>query len=168
MGTDGELEPATEIRFEVRGLPIVEGNLRAGRNKAGGVYLFHRGSKSLNAWRNAVATEARAHAPPAPWEGPIGVGLMFHLPQPKSVPTHRGRGKKRHPVKSWPDRRPDLDKYVRAALDALSNVVFGDDGQVVALGATKEYGVPGLKVWVWRVEEFHRAPIPTPKSSGTS
>ena len=39
-----------------------------------------------------------------------------------------------------PDRAPDLDKLVRAALDALTGIVFGDDGQVCELYAHKLYG----------------------------
>ncbi|MGH7347333.1 MAG: RusA family crossover junction endodeoxyribonuclease [Candidatus Rokuibacteriota bacterium] len=36
--------------------------------------------------------------------------------------------------------KPDLDKLVRAVLDACTALAFVDDGQVVALNAGKEYG----------------------------
>jgi Holliday junction resolvase RusA-like endonuclease len=43
---------------------------------------------------------------------------------------------------------PDLDKLVRAVLDALTAVAYRDDGQVTRITATKEYGTPGLSVSV--------------------
>jgi len=47
-----------------------------------------------------------------------------------------------------PATRPsDLDKLVRAVLDALTGIVWKDDAQVVALKATKVQGVtPGVEV----------------------
>jgi len=148
------------IRFEVRGLPAPEGNLRAGRGGAR-VRLYHQNSRSLNDWRQAVASAVQAHAPPALWTGPVAVELEFSLPQPKSVPTHRGRGKKRAPVRSWPVSRPDLDKFVRAVLDALTLVVWVDDSQVVSIRASKEYGVPGLRAALSRVQDGPTGPDPS-------
>ena len=43
-------------------------------------------------------------------------------------------------------RRPDLDKLQRAVLDALTGVLFSDDGQVVQLAAVKQYGQPGVHI----------------------
>jgi hypothetical protein len=48
-----------------------------------------------------------------------------------------------------PHTRPDIDKLVRAALDGLTGVCFVDDGQVVDLRASKQYGpAPGVHVQV--------------------
>jgi hypothetical protein len=47
-------------------------------------------------------------------------------------------------------RRPDLDKACRAALDAMTGVVYVDDSQVAILSACKEYGDRAetiVKVW---------------------
>ncbi len=39
------------------------------------------------------------------------------------------------------------------ALNAITNVVFADDSQVVDIRASKEYGAPGVVVVVHRVQE---------------
>ena len=99
-------------------------------------------AKGLSAWRNLVSDVARDHAPTEPWSGPIAVSLTFLVPKPKSAPKRR---------RTWPDRRPDLDKLIRAVLDALSKRLFLDDSQVVELRASKDYGAPGVMVEVRRV-----------------
>ena len=53
----------------------------------------------------------------------------------------------------WPECRPDLNKLSRACLDALTGIVWRDDSQVVRLEAEKEYGVPGVVIWVERVTD---------------
>ena len=87
-------------------------------------------SKAVGPWRERVALQA-AHTmgTATVWTGPVRVQLEFVLPRPTSLP------------KSKPTpaavKRPDTDKLVRAVLDALTGVVWGDDSQVVALHATK-------------------------------
>jgi Holliday junction resolvase RusA-like endonuclease len=38
-----------------------------------------------------------------------------------------------------PDKPPDIDKLTRSILDSLTQVVWIDDGQVIALTARKQY-----------------------------
>jgi Holliday junction resolvase RusA-like endonuclease len=65
------------------------------------------------------------------------VTLLFIMPRPKTV------------KRAEPSVAPDLDKLVRAALDALTSVAYEDDGQVTEIHAIKIYGgVPGLEVRV--------------------
>ena len=54
--------------------------------------------------------------------------LEFVMPRPKSTP------KKSTPAAI---KRPDLDKLVRAVMDAITGVVVVDDSQIVHLVATK-------------------------------
>lgn len=75
-------------------------------------------------------------------EGPAAVSLEFSVPKPKSAPKKRD---------VLPHKRPDLDKLVRAALDAMSGVAFRDDAQIVDITATKRYGTPGVYV---RIEQL--------------
>lgn len=82
----------------------------------------------LQDWRQAIAQEARS-ATVSVLSGPVRVELRFCLPRPVS----------RRKRDLWPDRKPDLDKLVRSALDAMSGVVFGDDAQVVHLVTWKVY-----------------------------
>jgi Holliday junction resolvase RusA-like endonuclease len=63
--------------------------------------------------------------------GSVSVSCCFALPRPKK---YQRRG-----VEPAHCVAPDLDKLVRGVLDALSQVVFVDDAQVVSLSAVKYY-----------------------------
>lgn len=83
----------------------------------------------------------------APLEGPIDLTVEAHLGIPKSWPKYRVRaainGLEPHVSK------PDADNIVKAALDALNEIVWRDDSQVVRIIASKHYGLhPGLMIAV--------------------
>lgn len=118
--------------FHVRGLPKSKGSLQP--FVAGGRAVMAR-SKASESWEQLVRFQVQDFVG-APWEGPVSVALTFYLPRPKSLPKRVRQ----------PATRPDIDKLVRAVLDALTGIVFGDDGQVVSLAASKRYAtadVPG-------------------------
>jgi crossover junction endodeoxyribonuclease RusA len=112
---------------------------------------------NLKDWRLLVASAAQ---PAAAAHGliagvPVIVTLRFALPRPQSLTKRRERA---HMT------RPDLDKLVRACLDALTGVLFVDDGQVVALEASKRYAkdgeAPGVHVTLETPEPASLAPEP--------
>ncbi len=127
------------ICFDVPGLPQSQGSLRA----------FVRGNKAiltstntkLRAWRADVRTIAADHCP-EPTRGAVTIGLGFDFPRPAS---HYGTGKnaeilrRNAPVRHM--QTPDLDKCLRASLDALSGIVYHDDKQVVQTIALKRWSL---------------------------
>jgi crossover junction endodeoxyribonuclease RusA len=128
------------ITFFVAGKPIPQGSMRAFVAK--GRPIITSTSKNLRTWRDLIAMVAQEHRPEKLMEGAIAVELHFILQRPKSAP-------KRKIIK--PTKRPDLDKLVRACLDALTAVIFRDDNQVVELHATKSYDYrspPGVQISV--------------------
>lgn len=127
------------VTLWVPGVPAPQGSKRhVGR----GVLI--ESSKRLPAWRQTVEHYARQWAGThfGAWEpmvGPVSVEVVFHLPRPKRY------------ARELPCVRPDIDKLVRAALDALTNArIFGDDGQVCDLSARKVYAIdePGVGIRV--------------------
>lgn len=60
---------------------------------------------------------------------PVRLLLDFYLQRPVSVPRKR----------QAPSVKPDIDKLCRATLDALTGVLFADDGQVTEIRARKFY-----------------------------
>ena len=135
-----------QLTVEVLGVPVPQGSLKAlGRGR-----LTHSNGEQLRPWRESVTWHLRQAAAVAgvvePWDGPVGVLATFTLPRPPSAPRRR-----------WaPDRKPDLDKLLRAVLDALTaSGVVVDDARVVQANARKEYGTPpGLRLTV--------GPLPAP------
>ncbi len=87
-------------------------------------------------YRHAVTQIARwkmadenINEPMAAKHVPVKVMLEFHVARPKSIPKKR----------TEPAVKPDLDKLVRATMDALKSVLYVDDGQVTELRAKKKY-----------------------------
>ena len=101
-------------------------------------------SPKVKPWRQDVAAAAAAAAAEAGWvapAGPIAVAIMFYLPRPR---YHYGTGKRAGELKAkaplFVDKKPDLDKLVRATLDALTTAgVIRDDAQVASLRSLKSY-----------------------------
>jgi len=116
------------VAFEVLGIPIPKGSMRA--FLVNGKPVITASSRKLSVWRDRVASEAKNRVA-AVIEGPVAVTLHFRLLKPKSAPKKR---------RVFADKRPDLDKLVRAVLDAITGIIIRDDSQVVAITATKDYG----------------------------
>jgi len=132
-GTAPDPDP---FRFEVQGEPVPQGSMRRGAHGT----LFHVRGPALTKWRKAIAASARVGSPTATSEtfaGALRVSVVFRVPKPVSV------------RRALPSVRPDLDKLGRAVLDALTGVLYADDGQVVELVLSKRYdSVPGATVEV--------------------
>jgi Holliday junction resolvase RusA-like endonuclease len=78
------------------------------------------------------------------WPGAVAIAVMFIMPRPKSLKD------------KWAPylKAPDLDKLLRCIGDALTNVVWKDDAQVVFGVQHKRYARPGegprALVTVWQ------------------
>jgi len=128
----------TTVRFEVSGRPVPQGSVVA-HMKGGRASIHYAAGSGLAAWRNQVASAAREAWGETVYGGPFTIGLQFLMQRPKShYADLRGTVKPRY---RWeqPSVQPDLDKLVRAILDALTGVVWRDDGQVTQIVASKEY-----------------------------
>jgi Holliday junction resolvase RusA-like endonuclease len=81
-------------------------------------------------------------------DGPLQATFRFYLPKPVSAPKRR---------RTWPDRKPDLSKLMRAIEDPMNGVLIADDARIVAAFVSKDYvedgGQPRAEVRVSSVEE---------------
>jgi Holliday junction resolvase RusA-like endonuclease len=155
------MDPATSwgppvVEFTVRGIPVAQGSARAfiaGKVPKARAIVVTDGSRvnsPIGAWRAAIRTEAqRAMGDRDPFIGPVYLRLTFTLPRPKAH-LRSGGVLVKPTAPTWHSgSRGDLDKFTRAAFDALTGVCFGDDGQVASLEASKIYGSkPGVTVAV--------------------
>lgn len=135
------------ISFAVEGTPAPKGSMRAFRTKRGKVAVTHDNERT-RLWEDAVAYHARRAMSYArrflPYVGAMEVVLTFLLPRPKTVKC------------AHPTAKNDLDKLTRTVLDALTGIVWEDDGQVVKLTAMKAYAdgiAPGVRVHVTEIQE---------------
>jgi Holliday junction resolvase RusA-like endonuclease len=117
------------VRFEVHGLPQTKGSTRAFARGSGAPVVVSDNAR-LKQWEQAVGWSARA-AGASMNEGAVAVDVIFYLPRAKHTKE----------ADALPTTRPDLDKLVRAVLDALTGICYADDGQVVHLTARKCYAL---------------------------
>jgi len=132
-----------EIVFFAEGVPAPQGS----KTHVGGGRLVES-SRRVGPWRDTVRAAAiRALGGRPPRTGPLEVWLRFIMPRPKS---HLRRG--RAQTDGWrllpfaPRQhtgKPDVDKLVRAVLDALTGACWCDDAQVVAVHGEKGYAYRG-------------------------
>jgi Holliday junction resolvase RusA-like endonuclease len=119
------------------------------------------GRKRFEAWRKNIADRARlaVMGDPGAWPatGAVQVRLDFYLDRP---------ARPRDPW--WPSARGsgDVDKYARAALDAITGVLVVDDSQVCELTVSKVYGdQPGLVIAIEALVDNPAARPPTSSPS---
>ena len=110
------------IEFSVEGQPVPQGSMKVIHGRV----LHSQGSALIN-WRNAIGYAAR-EAGARKLTTAVTIDLVFLMPRPKTV------------KRSFPAVAPDLDKLIRAVLDALTGIAYDDDGQVVSIHAHKIYG----------------------------
>jgi Holliday junction resolvase RusA-like endonuclease len=122
------------VEFFVAGKPEPKGSMSAyvirGTNRA----VVTDGNKALKPWAAKIRLLASNQIVEAEADVPVVVRFEFLLDRPASVK-----------VSKRPDHviRPDLDKLIRGAMDALTGVLFHDDSQVVKIEAHKRYALHG-------------------------
>lgn len=125
------------VQFFVAGIPKAQGSMR-GFVVKGRAVVTHDKSRELNDWRGDIRTEAQKAVTEAA-TGAVCVNLMFRLPRVQSLPKRREIAH---------TKKPDIDRLLRAGLDAMTGVVFADDAQVNAVSVSKRYALDGEQTGV--------------------
>lgn len=127
--------------FEVSGVATAQGSMKGFvvKTRKGLRAALTSDNPNLHDWRLMVGWEARRALQDLPAAerglvlGAVRLTAVFTLPRPKSLP--------KRPLRH--QTRPDLDKLTRAICDALTGVVWKDDGQVDEFAVRKQYAPPG-------------------------
>lgn len=131
----------------VPGVPIPEGSVRTFQMK-GRAFTTHSNPGTLARYRNDIRNvwtidPRGGHRDPAPEVGPFRLAVTFTFKRPADHYTTKGvlKGEKyARPAPTWVEKKPDVDKLVRAVADALTGYAWHDDKQVVMVEATKVWG----------------------------
>ena len=98
--------------------------------------IYDASKKEKKDWLNL----ARIFSPEKPYDGPLRMHIEFYFPRPKN---HYRSGKYSELLKpSAPHihtNMPDIDNLSKFILDAMNEVFYEDDRQVVELNSHKEY-----------------------------
>ena len=121
------------ISFSCDGTPVPQGSMKVING-----HILHSQGSALAVWRSTVALSAR-FAGAKPVEGAIGIEITFRVRRPKTV------------KRDYPTVAPDLDKYIRGVLDALTGIGYQDDSQVIDIKAKKVYSdTPGADIKIFQ------------------
>lgn len=126
-----------QTMFTVYGEPVAKGRPRF--TKQGRTYT----PKKTHDYESEVAMMAKtAMGTAEPLETPVAIYVYVTFPIPKSYSKKRTEaclnGSERH------TKRPDLDNIVKAITDAINDIVYKDDSQIVSIHATKVYGTVAM------------------------
>jgi Holliday junction resolvase RusA-like endonuclease len=145
------VEPPPVVIITAVGAPVPQGSKKHVGN---GVMI--ESAQGLERWRNTVKAAALLarieQGTPPPLDEPLEVSMIFTIRKPVSAPKRR---------RSWPSRKPDLSKLIRAAEDALTDAgTWADDARAVAYRDTRKVfpgehplalDVPGVIIRIWQV-----------------
>lgn len=125
----------TTLSFRVFGVAQPKGSMRAFLRRGMKQPIVTDSNRSAKSWAQLVAhgaSDALNASGGQQWQTAVSVAIRFVLPRPKAL--------KARDVPHL--KAPDLDKLIRGVLDALTGVVYRDDGQVVYVAAAKYYAQP--------------------------
>lgn len=139
------------VPAEVMAAAVAAGNPRMVRPQAS----LAEDNAAVRDWRTDLMLSIRGalRRPWTPVDGPVRADLVFYMPKPVSAPKRR---------RTWPHKKPDIDKLTRAVFDALTDAkAWQDDARCVMLTARKDYAdevnPPGVWIRLWRVPEAQAA-----------
>jgi Holliday junction resolvase RusA-like endonuclease len=130
----GAIVEKQSISFTVYGEPVAQGRPRAA-NIAGHIRMYDP-QKSRD-YKDYVRLVASEHAPSKLIEGPLQLKVNVYRPIPKSFSKKKAAQAEAGELR--PTSKPDADNYLKGIKDALKNVVWKDDSQVVEVSVSKWY-----------------------------
>lgn len=134
------------VKFTVLGEPKGKGRHRFGRNVKTKAPVTHTPDETV-LYENLVSTEFRRQAGSARFEDDayIDMRVMAYY----TIPASTSKKKQRLMVegKIRPTKKPDMDNIVKIVSDALNQVAYRDDAQIVDAQVRKFYAeLPRIEV----------------------
>ena len=141
------------VKFTIPGECVPQGRPRAGKTKYGKIVMYD--PKQSKDYKQFVSLIARQHAPKTKLEGALSVRMKIYRQIPKST-TKKDRALFLAGIKR-PVVKPDIDNYTKGVLDALNNIIYHDDSQVVDLYASKFYSdKPRVELEVREIDVYEQ------------
>ncbi len=129
-----------EVMFTVEGAPVGKGRPKFARR---GNFVTAYTPTKTRTYESLIAEAAKtAMGSSEPLQTPVAAYIYITVPVPQSYSKKRTTacldGSER------PCKKPDIDNIIKAFLDSMNGIVYGDDTQVVSLHSTKRYGTVGM------------------------
>lgn len=142
--TDGYI-----LHFDVAGLPAPQGSKKAFVNpRTKRAIIVNDNPSTLRSWRQDVIEAAKhARGNSVPLDASLSLLVTFWLPRPQA---HYGTKGLKVNAPTYSRTKPDIDKLLRAVMDALTIAgVWTDDARVARVTMEKMYSeTPGCAVTI--------------------
>lgn len=134
------------VLVSLRGAPVGKGRGRVGKLRDGRPVVFTpQATRSYETSLRVAGTEAMEGL--APFDGPVAVEMVSTFPVPASWSATKRRQALAGALR--PTVKPDADNLLKV-LDALNQIVWADDRQIVQATVVKRYGEqPGVVIRAW-------------------
>lgn len=136
IGGESAVENQEPVEFVIPGAPVGKGRPRFA--KRGNFVTTYTPEKTAS-YENLVklkAEEAMAGRPVI--DGPVQVFVWLWVSPPASWSQKKQRAALEH--QTFPTSKPDIDNVIKGIFDAMNEIVWKDDKQVVNLSVFKRYG----------------------------
>jgi Holliday junction resolvase RusA-like endonuclease len=146
----------TSIEFTVYSVPVAQPrqSQRIVKPKAGPAFVtnYMKRDAPVQEYKYQLKQTAREHMHGEPlWEGPLGMNIEIYLPRPKIMD-----GKKWPGGRVYHSGKKDIDNLFKSVADALTGIVYRDDGQICHVRIEKFYHerdkMPRVYVRIWKTE----------------
>jgi Holliday junction resolvase RusA-like endonuclease len=116
------------VKFTINHMPVAKDRPRFARI---GKFVTTYSSKNTKQGELELNLLASKYKLETPIKGAIAVSLIFHISRPKSIKKSQ----------IYPITRPDIDNYIKLALDAFSagNLFWYNDSQVTKIISERRY-----------------------------
>lgn len=125
----------TSIAFVVPGVPVGKGRPRFARR--GAFVSTYTDSKTASYENLVKLAAAEAMQGRAIIDGAVAVTIALFVTPPASWSQKKQRAALEHAT--MPTSKPDVDNVIKGIFDAMNDIVFRDDKQVVDLSVQKRY-----------------------------
>lgn len=125
------------ITLKVSTVPIPKGRPRFHISRRGQVHTFTPDKTSAFEYLIAQKFKEQSNSFKFERDIPLKVSLFFGMPIPMSTTKRRKAAMLDGVLKHT--KKPDLDNLIKAVLDALNDVAWEDDSQIIRVAAEKEY-----------------------------
>ncbi|AIQ19539.1 hypothetical protein H70357_24600 [Paenibacillus sp. FSL H7-0357] len=137
------------IKFTVYGAPVAQGRPRA--TTATGFVKMYDPAKSKH-YKDYVRLASREYAPPHPLQGALGLEVIAYRPLTSVIRKSLKKAAAAEKGEILPLTKPDADNYLKGITDALTNIMWVDDSQVVEATVKKRYSAkPRIEISIWEV-----------------
>ena len=143
-----------KIEFTVYGNPVGKGRPRG---TVMGKHVHMYTPQKTRDYEEIVRTEYIKQCNKRFDDVALYMGVRAFYPIPKTINRHKvtiGQAEQMRNMEIYPMQKPDIDNVIKSITDALLNIAYSDDKQIVSISAQKYYSdTPRVEITISEVPQ---------------